>query len=855
MSFFFSEALEKSTKKATIPINTARALGCKVCPLKKAGAENPDLPPAGNKEPVWYFLGTAPDVVDDEEQNQFAGAAGQFLRKNIPEDFIEYCRFNNVVRTRPPLDRKPEAIEIECCKNSIIADIEKTKPAVIIAVGSVALNWLIGESNISNWRGRLFPLKVGNHICWGYAILNPEYIFSTRKTTKQGKTLPSEYDHVFKLDLKRLAEQSDSLEDPYFVDSNYLNSVEWTEGLKADRELQKVLKWIHTMKNSKFIGYDYETNCLRPYEADAKIITIALANDKVAYAFPIDYPEAWSPSQLSQIKDALKDLFLSPVKKICHNVKFEMEWTGEIFGKEFIYTQNWECTQAQAYLMDERQGMHNLDVLIRLNFGFNLKELSNIDRSKMMSYPLNKILPYNGLDAKWTRRLYVVQKAKLEKYSKLVFCYKELINTATTLAAMQMRGICFDPNNHAELVKTYSTQLEGVVEDIKRLPEVIAFKDRFNQTLNPASPEHILRCFKDILGLDHELKTAKGGYSTDEPTLSKLKDQELAKLILKYRGVAKKISTYLEPYPGYVMPKTGRIHTNYNPYNTRTGRLSSDTPNLQNLPNKTGKEPRRMIVPPPGHWMLLADYGQIEARLIGIASQDEKFCEALWNDYDVHLEWAEIIAGEYPKTVGGSHKLNDPAAMKKFRGVVKNQWVFPAFYGAAPHSISQTMGLPYDLTVDIFKDFWRTFSGVKEWQKWLLSRYDQLGYTETLLGIRRRAPLSMNAILNSPIQGLAGQICLNGMNRLNEKELEVIMQVHDDVPCYIPDEKLEESIELIARELCYVPYPFINVPISVEITVGKNWCDQEFIGTFKSTDYYDVPRKLLDFRKLYDFKF
>ena len=852
MSFFFPEALESYKKKPQIPIHTARALGCKICPLKKAGASNPDIQPDGDSKAVLYFLGEAPEEADDQQAKPFVSESGQLLRKTIPRDLIDYCRFNNVVRTRPPKNRKPEEVEIECCRTSIETDIETVKPVVIVAVGTTALQWLINESDIAKWRGRFFPIKVGSHVCWGYAIYHPAYIISKQRLSRQGKVMKTEYDHVFKLDLENLNKSLESLDDPYYIDNNHLADVVWTEGLKADRELEKVLKWIGIMKNSKMIGYDYETNCLRPFENQSLILTLALANDKLACAFPIDYPEAWSESQNKKIKDALKDLFRSPVKKICHNVKFEMEWTGDKFGKEFINTDTWEDTQAQAYVMDERQGMLNLDVLIRLHFGFWLKDLSNIDRSRMMDYPLSKILPYNGLDAKWTRRLFVIQKQKLDKEPKLKNCYQSLLETAFTLTETQMRGILFDPTNHAQLTQQYTEQLDSINEQINKLPEVKTFKDRFNQTFNPASPEHILRCFKNILNLDEELKTEKGGYSTNESQLSKLKDYEIAKLILNYRGIAKKISTYLEPYPGYVMQKTGRIHTSFNPYDTRTSRLSSNSPNLQNLPNKTGKEVRKMIVAPPDHWMVLADYGQIEARLIGISSQDEVFCEALWNSYDVHMEWAEIIAGEYPKIIGGSHKLNDPSAMKKFRAAIKNRWVFPAFYGAQPASISKAMKLPLEITLDIFKEFWRTFKGVKEWQKWFLKRYDDLGYTETLLGIRRRAPLSMNAILNSPIQGLASQICLAGMNRLNAKGIETIMQIHDDIPSYVHNDDLEETVDIIAKELCYVPHPFVNVPISVEISIGKDWYNQELVGTFESTQFYDVPRKRLDFTKLYN---
>jgi DNA polymerase-1 len=259
-----------------------------------------------------------------------------------------------------------------------------------------------------------------------------------------------------------------------------------------------------------------------------------------------------------------------------------------------------------------------------------------------------------------------------------------------------------------------------------------------------------------------------------------------------------------------------------------------------------------MIVAPDKHWMVCSDYGQIEARIIGVASQDEEFCNALWEDDDVHMHWAKVIAEEYPKVIGGSHNLDDKAAMKKFRAAVKNLWVFPAFYGASPHSISKGIGVPIEIVMDIFREFWRTFRGVKRWQKWILDRYEKLGYVETLSGRRRHAPMSMNAVLNASIQGFASDICVDAMCRLDRTGIQTVMQIHDDISCYVKDSELEETVELIAQEMCLVPYPFINVPIAVEISVGPNWFDQEGLGSFKSTDFHDVPNKLQDFTKLYD---
>ena len=852
MSFFFAEALETSSKKKVIPLNTARELGCKVCPLKKE-ALNPDIQPEGSNEPSVYFLSTAPEDAEDKENKPFVSAGGRLIRSFIPRQYETSVRFNTVVRSKTPLGRKPEEVEVECCRKSILADIEKTQPHVIVAVGPVALDWLLQVKDVAKWRGRFVPAKVGKHTCWVYPIYHPSHIFFNQRTSSTGNTIRTEWDQIFKLDLVNLFEALPSLEEPEYVEKDYLKNITYTEGLKSDRELTKVLGWLEELSKAKILAMDYETNCLRPFEKDSRLLSIAIASDKHCYAFPIEYKDAWNATQLATLKDALKTFFKNDSRKICHNVKFEMEWTAHRFGMDILYTDTWEDTQAQAYVLDERRGMLNLDSLIRIHFGFWLKELSSLDRSRMETYPLEKILPYNGLDSKWTLKLFYEQDKKVKVESKIKKMYNFLLTASATLTATQSRGVVLDYNNHAELEKQFRSELSVIEENIFKLPETKQFKERFGITFNPGSPDHVLKCLKTIIGLDEILQKENGKYSTDESVLSSIPDVELAKLILDYRGINKKISTYIEPYPTYVLAD-GKIHTNFNPYETSTGRMSSDRPNLQNVPNKTGKELRRMIGVPENNWMVCSDYGQIEARIIGVASQDEAFCEALWKDYDVHMEWAKLIAEEYPKVVGGSQNLTDKLAMKKFRAKVKNLWVFPAFYGASPNSISKGIGVPLDIVQDIFREFWRTFKGVKRWQKWILERYDKLGYVEALNGRRRHAPMSMNAVLNASIQGFASDICVDAMCRLDRLGIQTVMVIHDDVTSYVPDKDLDDTLPIIAEEMCKVPFPFINVPIAVEMTAGLNWYDQEEIGTFKSTDFHEVPSKLQDFRTLYDFK-
>jgi len=241
--------------------------------------------------------------------------------------------------------------------------------------------------------------------------------------------------------------------------------------------------------------------------------------------------------------------------------------------------------------------------------------------------------------------------------------------------------------------------------------------------------------------------------------------------------------------------------------------------------------------------MVCSDYGQIEGRLIAVASQDPVYCKMIWEDYDVHLDWAERIANKYEEIL--DPKLDDEKAIKKFRKDVKNQWTFPQFYGSSIYSIARAMKIPTEIMLDLNDEFWDIFGGIKRWQEWLVKFYKKHGYVETLMGHRRRGPLSYNEIINTPIQGTAGRLCINAMNKVCDSGIETVMQIHDDITSYVPDDSLEPTIDSIANIMCDTSdYPWINVPIAVEITAGPNWFDQEEIGVFKSTEYIAVPKTL-----------
>jgi len=1002
MGFFFTVESSSSKKVSKIPLHTAKELECKVCPRAKIKNQNPKMEPSGVPDPLIYILKGPVDGEEDFANEFFASDAGTFLLNQFgSSEWSNVLRINSVLRCAR--EKAPTEIELICCRNSIEKDIALSKPEVIVAVGEDALKFLVHEGGIQRWRGRFVPITIAGHVCWMYPVLDPQWIFSKHRYNhkSQKKDIKTEFDHIFIHDFKLLQSNVERvlLPKPEIHTTDYLKGVKWVDGSNGAKDLETVIKWLAEAKHWGPHALDIETTHLRPYEENTKILTMAIGTYEKTYAFPIQYPKAWTPPQSLLITKAIKEYLLDSDLKICHNTKFELEWLSVFFGDEILTDGNFDDTMAAAYSLDERRGMLSLDRQCFLHFGFNLKDLSNIDRRNMLQYPLPRILPYNGLDTKWTHKLWLSLMERLKKEPKLTKVHKGLKKAVPTLTGAQKVGICVDYELRDSFEKDLTEQAQDFLSEIKNLPEVKKYENHHG-AFNPDSPHHLMKLLRDVLGLDEELRNNEGKYSTGEPILKALKGVDVAPLILKYRAISKKMSTYITPLVEHCYHSDGRLHTNFNLYETGTGRLcvakgtqievvrdlsknpiginvedvklgdltytfdedlnlvlkkvtwagstghkkvirihwrglggchtgyldvtknhpirlingeyrradklkpndrvlsitksklkgnykgstlpnnhiitkieklpdamevfdlgvedthnfianglcvsnSSNDPNMQNWPNRKGREIRKLIIASLDNWLLSADYGQIEARILGVASQDQVFCDALWNNYDVHMEWAEKIAYAYPTIVGGSHNLNNKEKMKKFRKDVKNQWVFPAFYGASIGSISKGVGVPYDITKALFREFWATFKGVKKWQKWQTDFYNKHAYVETLTGRRRHGPLSYNAAVNAPIQGTASDICVNAMNYLAEAGFQIIMNIHDDITSYVEDDKLEPAIEEIAEIMCITPYeliPNMNVPISVEISVGKNWCDQEEVGVFTSTEFMQINR-------------
>lgn len=833
-------------------------LGCKACPLNQQPGR---MEPTGADKPLVYMIGEAPGATEIEEGEQFVGASGQLLRPRIPRAYRGKLRWNNVVRSRPPNNRTPERAEIESCRPSIVADIEASKPKAIFGFGSVPLNWVSGFSGVSLWRGRRMPVKVGKHACWYYPMFHPSYLL------RQGRN-GSEDERIFRMDLRRaFAELPDLPEPVIHTEEDARANVEILSLCKAET-LRRLEVLLGSAAKEAAVGIDYETQGTRPYGSEARILTAAVSAPGYTFTFPFDHPDAnWSKAHRADLQK-LWMAFLKHCKaaKVVHNLAFELEWTGVMFGEEFVRAGRWEDTASQACILDERTGKMkpgpmSLEFLVQQYFGFNLKSLAGVNRADLANEPLEAVLRYNAPDAKYHLLLWEAQKARLEK-EKLVEAYELALRRVPTITISQMRGVPVDGAAVKELQDKYERRIAEIETRIKADPLVARFKKEAGKAFNPQSTKDVLYLFVNILKRTEctitDKKTKKERASVDASVLEQLvKKYPLAQHILDLRKPLKIKSTYLDPMappskdnPDSVLYPDGLLHCRFNTIFAETGRLSAEEPNLQNYPKREeeAKEARRPIAAKAGEMILAFDYGQIEARVIAMFTRDKRFVDYLWSPKsDVHMDWAQKLAAAYPDRVGGREFLKDKKTLKKFRTDVKNQWTFPLFFGANSRSVSKYLSIPEEVIDPLYNAFWREFSDAKDWQERQLDFYYEYGYVECLTGRRRRGPLTVNQVYNTPVQGTAAEIVLDAMSRLSETGEPLLhpeINIHDDLTFLrIPKDKFDFVVENVVTLMLDVPFEWAKVvPLSVELSVGNNWMAMEEVEKFDSVGWLGHKR-------------
>lgn len=877
MGFFYNDAKADKPKRDAspakarledIPVRLLREKSCEVCPrMKEPSIKARQMRPEGPQDAPVYLLGAKPSAEDDASDTHWMSVYGKAIYSKFGRSFMEEnVRSNYIVQCIGD----DHVVVTECCRNRIISDIEATKPLLVVTIGDSVLKWAteVGITALQA-RGSLFATRFGSHTCWVLPLIFPNYAASEGYRASRFELAMTHDVRWVKNNYHRLPPAV--VHDAYDKDIEYITGEQPGDIHRLEKRLREVASYTHS-------AIDLETTGLRPYmQRNPHILTAAVGTFSDTLAFPLrissaGHDEGWGTTAREQkAMELFAEYIMHSGRKCAHNLAFEQEWIGHEFGEEVLRRTEWDDTMAMAYVTDGRPGTKSLDVQTRMAFGFNLKDQSPVNVKLdqwWLKYKLTAILRYNGMDTKWTDKLRDDYEDRMDEAALRV--YEQRIRLAPSLVMMESPGLLLDVEYTQKLDTQMQERMRETEAKIARCKEVKDYERKFGR-FEPTNPDHVLKMMNGMLQRPECKREDRDGtvsLTTDEEALSAIPAREVpsAPLILEHREVAKLHGTYVQPaLKKKWVCRDGKIRSKYSSLIAITGRLTSEDTNQQNWPKRKHKYVRGMIYAGKGRWLVPVDYGQIEFRVVGMCSRDKNLVRYCWTDYDVHKHWAMRIIDLYPavqdyilaefgeglatiKAKQGKDYDEDAAILKTLRQEAKNRWVFPQFFGASPYSCAAGLHIPDDVAKDLAGEFWDDFAGVKKWQEDLVKFHEKHFYVETLGGHKRRGIMTLNELINHPIQGTAAEIVQEAQMALSERadmecdpELQPVLNVHDDLTFNIADENLEPKIDIIAREMCLPRFDYINVPLIVEVSAGERWDRCEELKVYRSNELFNTP--------------
>jgi DNA polymerase-1 len=482
-------------------------------------------------------------------------------------------------------------------------------------------------------------------------------------------------------------------------------------------------------------------------------------------------------------------------------------------------------TLLASYLLDP-SGRHGLNALALDLCNHHMIPIDSLIGSgkKQISFaavPVEQACEYAAEDADFTMQIYGQLKENIREAKLEELLYEVEQPLVPVLMRMETVGVKLDVDLLARQSEELQSQLETITHDIETLA---------GHSFNINSTQQLQTVLFEELNLPTRGKTAKKtGYSTSQSVLEELAERhDLPRKVLEYRELAKLKSTYIDALP-LLVDAEGRVHTSYNQTVAATGRLSSQDPNLQNIPirTETGRQIRKAFVPSDSdHLLLAADYSQVELRVLAHISGDETLKDAFAHDEDVHKRTAAAVFDVETKNV-----------TRDMRAVAKTA-NFSIIYGVSAYGLSQSTDLDVAGAREFIDTYFERYPRVKEYMDEAIRQAREEGYVTTLLGRRRFLPeihsdhrqrreFAERIAINTPIQGTAADLIkvamINVHGRLQKMRSEMVLQVHDELVFDVHKSELEELTEMVRHEM--ESALVLSVPLKVDIGVGANWLD------------------------------
>ncbi|KQP23002.1 DNA polymerase I [Pseudorhodoferax sp. Leaf267] len=586
--------------------------------------------------------------------------------------------------------------------------------------------------------------------------------------------------------------------------------------------------WLARLRAAPLAALDTETDSLDPMRARIVGISFALQTREAAY-IPLAHNYADAPDQLplnevlARLKPWLED---EAAGKMGQNIKYD----SHVFANHDIQVRGWRHdTLLQSYVLEAHKP-HSLESLADRHLGRKGLSYEDICGKGAKQIPFAQVdvataTTYSGEDSEMVLDVHRVLWPELDAEPAAApsrrYVYEQIeMPTSALLQRIERHGVLVD----AEVLHKQSQALAERMIALEQQAYELA-----GQPFNMGSPKQIGEILFTKLGIPGQKKTASGAYSTDEEVLEKLAaDHPLPARLLEHRSLSKLKGTYTDKLPLMVNPITGRVHTNYAQAVAVTGRLSSNEPNLQNIPIRTpeGRRVREAFIAPPGHRIASADYSQIELRIMAHISEDPGLLSAFAEGRDVHRATASEVFGVAVDEVSSEQR--------RYAKVIN----FGLIYGMGAFGLASNLGIDQKAAKTYIDRYFDRFAGVKRYMDETRAKAAATGYVETLFGRRivlpeilggsgpRRAGAERQAI-NAPMQGTAADLIKLAMIAVQAeldragKSTRIVMQVHDELVFELPEDEEDWVRTEVPRLMAGVAQ--LKVPLLAEVGVGANW--------------------------------
>lgn len=605
----------------------------------------------------------------------------------------------------------------------------------------------------------------------------------------------------------------------------------WEANYQLIDTVEKLDALVAELSKRKRISFDTETTSTNPRWADLVGISFAWEVGEGAYV-PVRGPEGEPQLDEAVVLEKLRPILEDPaIEKIGQNLKYDLvvlRGAGvNVRGSAFD-------TMVAHYLLEAGARSHGLDELSQRYLQHETVKISELigtgkNQLRMDQAPVEKVAYYAAEDADIPFRLDPILSERIQSEGLADLLNEVEMPLIDVLVEMEFNGVRIDVARLNELSRQYGERMEVLEREIYQLA---------GRDFNIASPKQLGAVLFEELNLP-VIKRTKTGPSTDAEVLEQLaKQHDMPAKIVQFRQYAKLKGTYVDALPTLVCPKTDRVHTSFNQVVAATGRLSSNEPNLQNIPVRTqeSREIRSAFIPGQSGWKLLcADYSQIELRVLAHFSGDPALMESYQNNEDIHARVASEVY-EVPLDEVTSSQRRSAKAIN-----------FGVVYGQSPFGLAKSLDIDKDEAYQFIDAYFKRYPGVDEFMERTLIECQRDGHVTTILGrrraidgvrtadkrdrLKRQLTMPERTAVNTVIQGSAADIIKLAMLRVHDRlakeasPAKLLLQIHDELVFESPPEYLEELAQLVREEMESARN--LAIPLVVDVKSGDNWAQCE----------------------------